>query len=146
MITPGRLLPTVLIVLWAFLMIALERRFPYEPQPFLRREFWTDLLWFSTVFSVLMGYLAAKFVIPGIDHLTGWSQTRGLREWPLWSQIVVSLFTHDLFIYLFHRSMHVNKYLWRIHEAHHSTPDVDWIGGSRGHVIENMITDRKSVV
>jgi hypothetical protein len=42
--------------------------------------------------------------------------------------------------YLFHRWMHVNKYLWRIHEAHHSTPDVDWVGGSRGHVIENMIT------
>ena len=42
--------------------------------------------------------------------------------------------------YLFHRWMHVNKYLWRIPEAHHSTPDVDWVGGSRGHVIENMIT------
>ena len=55
-------------------------------------------------------------------------------------QVAVSLFTHDLFIYLFHRWMHVNPYLWRIHEAHHSTPDVDWVGGSRGHVIENMIT------
>ena len=108
-------------------MIALERRFPYERQPFLRREFWTDLLWFSTVFSVLMGFLAARFVIPGIDHLTGWSQTRGIREWPLVLQIAVSLFTHDLFIYLFHRWMHVNPYLWRIHEAHHSTPDVDWV-------------------
>jgi sterol desaturase/sphingolipid hydroxylase (fatty acid hydroxylase superfamily) len=121
-------------------MIALERRFPYEPQPFLRREFWTDLLWFSTLFSVLMGFLAARFVIPGIDHLTGWSQTRGIREWPLVLQILVSLLAHDLFIYLFHRWMHVNPYLWRIHEAHHSTPDVDWVGGSRGHVIENMIT------
>ena len=50
-------------------MIALERRFPYEQQPFLRREFWTDLLWFSTVFSVLMGFLAAKFVIPGIGRV-----------------------------------------------------------------------------
>jgi sterol desaturase/sphingolipid hydroxylase (fatty acid hydroxylase superfamily) len=134
------LLSTALIVLWAFLMIALERRFPYERQPFLRREFWTDLLWFSTVFSVLMGLVAARFVIPGIDHLTGWSQTRGIREWPLVLQVLVSLLTHDLFIYLFHRWMHVNPYLWRIHEAHHSTPDVDWVGGSRGHVIENTIT------
>ena len=36
--------------------------------------------------------------------------------------------------------MHVNRYLWRLHEAHHSTPDVDWVGGSRGHVFENLIT------
>ena len=58
-------------------------RFPYERQPFLRREFWTDLLWFTTLLPARMGFLAARFVIPGIDHLTGWSQTRGIREWPL---------------------------------------------------------------
>ncbi|MGZ6071858.1 MAG: sterol desaturase family protein, partial [Myxococcaceae bacterium] len=123
------MLPTLLIILWALVMIALERRFPYQRQPFLRREFWTDLFWFSTVFSVLMGFLAARFIIPAIDQVTGWSATRGIREWPLWSQVLVSLLTHDLFIYLFHRAMHVNRYLWRLHEAHHSTPDVDWIGG-----------------
>jgi sterol desaturase/sphingolipid hydroxylase (fatty acid hydroxylase superfamily) len=131
---------TGIIIAWAGLMIVLERSFPYERQQFFRREFWTDLLWFSTLFSVLMGWLAYKTTIPAIDHFTGWSQTRGLRTWPIWSQVLVSLFTHDLFIYCFHRSMHGNRYLWRIHEAHHSVPDVDWVGGSRGHILENMIT------
>jgi sterol desaturase/sphingolipid hydroxylase (fatty acid hydroxylase superfamily) len=134
------LVSTTLIVAWALLIIVLERKFPYEAQPFFRREFWTDLVWFSTVFSVLMGWLAYKFGIPAIDALTGWSTSRGIRDWPIWIQVGVSLLTHDLFIYTFHRAMHRNRFLWRIHEAHHSTPDVDWVGGSRGHVIENMIT------
>ena len=140
LITPGPLISTTLIVAWALLIIVLERKFPYEPQRFFRREFWTDLVWFSTIFSVLMGWLAYKFAIPAIDHFTGWSTSRGIRDWPIWIQVVVSLVTHDLFIYTFHRAMHRNRFLWRIHEAHHSTPDVDWVGGSRGHVIENMIT------
>ena len=131
---------TLIIVAWAGLMIALERAFPADSQRFFRREFWTDLLWFSTTFSTGMGWIAYIAVIPAIDHLTGWSETRGIRAWPLWSQVVVSLFTHDLFIYGFHRLMHSNRYLWRIHEAHHSVLDVDWIGGSRGHVFENLIT------
>ena len=122
-------------------MIVLERRFPYEPQPFLRREFWTDLLWFSTVFSVLMGFAGGQVRHPGHRpaHRLEY-QPRGIREWPLWIQ-VAGLTVHA-------RPVHLpvppgdarNRFLWRIHEAHHSTPDVDWVGGSRGHVIENMIT------
>jgi sterol desaturase/sphingolipid hydroxylase (fatty acid hydroxylase superfamily) len=130
---------TVVIVAWAGFIIALERLFPYDRQRFFRREFWTDLLWFSTLFSLAMGWVAYA-LIHAIDHRTGWSQVRGLRAWPIGAQVGVSLLSHDLFIYVFHRMMHGNRYLWRIHEAHHSVLDVDWIGGSRGHVIENLIT------
>jgi sterol desaturase/sphingolipid hydroxylase (fatty acid hydroxylase superfamily) len=131
---------TLVIVAWAGFMIVLERRFPYDRQPFFRREFWTDLLWFSTSFSMLMGWAAYAVIIPAIDQLTGLGHARGIRTWPIVAQVGVSLLSHDLFIYCFHRLMHSNRYLWRIHEAHHSVLDVDWIGGARGHVIENMIT------
>jgi sterol desaturase/sphingolipid hydroxylase (fatty acid hydroxylase superfamily) len=131
---------TLVIVAWAGFMIALERRFPFDRQPLVRREFWTDLLWFSTSFSMLMGWVVYVAIIPAIDHLTGWGELHGIRAWPVWAQLGVSLVSHDLFIYSFHRLMHANRYLWRIHEAHHSVLDVDWIGGSRGHVIENLIT------
>ena len=133
-------LPTLLIVLWAGVMIALERRFPYDRQPIFRRELWTDIVWFTLIFATGIGWLVATVVIPGIDHVTGWSATRGIRSWPLAAQLGVSLLTHDLFIYGFHRAMHSNKYLWRLHECHHSVLDVDWAGGSRGQFFENLIT------
>jgi sterol desaturase/sphingolipid hydroxylase (fatty acid hydroxylase superfamily) len=47
--------------------------------------------------------------------------------------------THDLYIYLFHRLQHRSPLLWRIHEAHHATTDVDWLSGSRSHALEILI-------
>ena len=31
------------------------------------------------------------------------------------------------------------RWLWRIHEAHHATADVDWISGARSHPLEILI-------
>jgi sterol desaturase/sphingolipid hydroxylase (fatty acid hydroxylase superfamily) len=49
------------------------------------------------------------------------------------------LITHDFYIYWFHRWQHNSKILWRTHEAHHSVKEVDWIAGSRSHVVEIII-------
>jgi hypothetical protein len=38
-----------------------------------------------------------------------------------------------------HRWQHSNKWLWRIHEAHHSPKKVDWLSGSRSHALEILI-------
>jgi sterol desaturase/sphingolipid hydroxylase (fatty acid hydroxylase superfamily) len=38
-----------------------------------------------------------------------------------------------------HRWQHNNKFLWRIHEAHHSPKKVDWLSGSRSHAFEILI-------
>ena len=38
-----------------------------------------------------------------------------------------------------HRWQHRNKYLWRLHEAHHSPTSVDWLSGSRSHCLEILI-------
>ena len=35
--------------------------------------------------------------------------------------------------------MHGNKYLWRLHEAHHSPKKIDWLSGSRSHAFEILI-------
>ncbi|MGH8566021.1 MAG: sterol desaturase family protein [Gammaproteobacteria bacterium] len=47
--------------------------------------------------------------------------------------------SHDLYIYWFHRLQHGNRWLWRLHEAHHSARHVDWIAGSRSHSFEVLI-------
>lgn len=40
---------------------------------------------------------------------------------------------------MMHRWQHKNKYLWRLHEAHHSPKEVDWLSGSRSHAFEILI-------
>jgi sterol desaturase/sphingolipid hydroxylase (fatty acid hydroxylase superfamily) len=47
--------------------------------------------------------------------------------------------THDFYIYCFHRLQHRVPVLWRLHEAHHSVENVDWLSGSRSHALEIVI-------
>jgi hypothetical protein len=46
---------------------------------------------------------------------------------------------HDFYIYWFHRAQHHSKLLWRTHEAHHSNKEVDWLAGTRSHILEIII-------
>lgn len=62
-----------------------------------------------------------------------------LKSVPLAVQVLIFLVTHDFYIYWFHRYQHSSRYFWRIHEAHHSTIDVDWLSGSRSHTLEILI-------
>src|SRR5262249_15029922 len=78
-------------------------------------------------------------LIHGLDHLTGLSRLRLIAHWPIWAQLLLFFVVHDFYIYWFHRAQHHSKYLWRIHEAHHSTPEVDWLSGSRSHSLEILI-------
>ena len=136
---PVELLSTGSIIIAALILIALERRFPYtQGQALFRKGFWNDL----GMYSILQSYVLAQIIF-GFAHLldgwTGMSQKGILSGWTLWGQVLFSLAVHDFYIYWFHRLQHRNILLWRTHEAHHSTEDVDWLSGSRSHSIEILI-------
>jgi lathosterol oxidase len=52
----------------------------------------------------------------------------------------------DLFQYAAHRSFHANRFLWRFHAVHHSIRSVDWLAGSRLHLVDVLITRSFSYV
>ena len=134
-------IPLLLVVCGAIVFMILERIYPYtKNQRLFRKQWWTDVLWFNIGFALLMGHLVNELIIPWFDAHTGLSQIAVLRTWPIWQQVLLSLFAHDLFIYVFHFAMHKNKYLWRLHECHHSVEEMDVFGGNRGQVFENTIT------
>ncbi|HEX3773265.1 MAG TPA: sterol desaturase family protein [Polyangiaceae bacterium] len=134
-----RVLSPILIVGSALLLIALERRFPYEPRQKLFREgFFTDLIGYGLIQSYFLGLLISG-VILYVDHHTGWSRYRLVGDWPIPLQFLLFFVTHDFYIYWFHRLQHKSSVLWKIHEAHHSVDDVDWLSGTRSHVLEIII-------
>ena len=59
---------------------------------------------------------------------------------PFMLQLFLAMFTADLFQYTIHRFFHKNSYLWRFHAVHHSIKSVDWISGSRLHLVDIFIT------
>ena len=127
------------IAITAIAFMVLERVIPYNPgQPLLRRGFWTDFVFYTFVQSWALG-LVIGALIAWLDTHTAWSQFRLLGRWPVWSQVVFFVVTHDLYIYLFHRLQHHSRLLWRLHEAHHSALQVDWLAASRSHALEILI-------
>jgi sterol desaturase/sphingolipid hydroxylase (fatty acid hydroxylase superfamily) len=139
-LTQPELYSMIIIIGTAFFYILIERIFPYtKGQKVLREGFFDDLALYSIAQSYILGILIFGFIIRLVDESTGLSRLQLFTSVPIWIQLVFFLVTHDFYIYWMHRWQHSNKYLWRIHEAHHSPKKVDWLSGSRSHALEILI-------
>jgi sterol desaturase/sphingolipid hydroxylase (fatty acid hydroxylase superfamily) len=135
----SRFIGPLAVLIAALLLVALERRLPYRAgQRLFRAGFWSDLLLYGLVQSYVLGWVI-NHVVDAIDRATGWSRLALVGGWPLGAQLAFFVVTHDLYIYGFHRLQHRVPLLWRIHEAHHSGRDVDWLSGARSHALEILV-------
>jgi len=129
-----------IIISFVILFILLERVFPYnEGQKIFREGFFNDLALYTIAQSYILGIIIFTFIIKSIDDATKLSRFHLFAYVPIWLQLVFFTITHDFYIYWMHRWQHKNKFLWRLHEAHHSTKKVDWLSGSRSHAFEILI-------
>jgi len=129
----------VFTVLAGATFLILERIFPYNKgQRAFREEFWSDLIGYGLLQSLAMGYVISALIYY-IDNHTGVSRLRIVSDWPIWAQVVLFVVWHDFNTYWIHRTQHASKYLWRTHEAHHSSKDVDWASGIKSHSAEILI-------
>lgn len=130
----------LLIIAAAILFIILERVFPYtKGQRILREGFFDDLALYTIAQSYILSIIIFSLIINFIDSSTGLSRLKLFATIPIWIQLIFFTVTHDIYIYWMHRWQHSNKWLWRIHEAHHSPKKVDWLSGSRSHALEILI-------
>jgi sterol desaturase/sphingolipid hydroxylase (fatty acid hydroxylase superfamily) len=133
------ILSPALIVGSAVALMLLERRFPYTlGQRLLREGLFTDLVWYTLLQSWALGLLIA-WLTARLDQASELSRLHLVSGWPVWAQLLFFFVEHDLYIYLFHRWQHRNRWLWRLHEAHHSVKDVDWLAGARSHALEILV-------
>jgi|WetSurMetagenome_2_1015567.scaffolds.fasta_scaffold45785_4 sterol desaturase/sphingolipid hydroxylase (fatty acid hydroxylase superfamily) len=131
---------TSLIILAAILFVIFERMFPYtKGQKIIREGFFDDFAMYTIAQNYILSIIIFSGIIYFIDSSTGISRLKLFTGIPIWAQLVFFTITHDLYIYWMHRWMHKNKWLWRIHEAHHSPKKVDWLSGSRSHPLEILL-------
>jgi sterol desaturase/sphingolipid hydroxylase (fatty acid hydroxylase superfamily) len=124
----------------AVLLGLLERIMPYSKgQPLFREGFFDDFALYTIAQSYVLGIVIFSIIIARLDAAGGFSRFQLLAHWPLWLQVTLFVVTHDFYIYWMHRWQHRNRYLWRLHEAHHSPTSVDWLSGSRSHCLEILI-------
>jgi sterol desaturase/sphingolipid hydroxylase (fatty acid hydroxylase superfamily) len=124
----------------AVLLALLERIIPYtKGQALFREGFFDDFAMYTIAQSYVLGIVIFSLIIARLDAAGGFSRLQLLAHWPLWIQVGMFVVTHDFYIYWMHRWQHRNRYMWRLHEAHHSPSSVDWLSGSRSHCLEILI-------
>ncbi len=139
---------TAIMFAWIGFMIFLERKYPFRKGlPIFREGFWIDFVWYTVIQSYFLQILIFEVIIWAIQSKVNENDffysilhsPFSIKHWHIGWQVLFFLVTHDIYIYFFHRLQHHNKWLWRTHEAHHSVKEVDWLAGSRSHVLEIII-------
>lgn len=128
---------------YSVVYIPLERAFALRPeQPIFRRAWRTDLAYFfvSTLAVQLTTLLTMKPAMVFFD----WARNDTIVAWasglPFVVQFFAILLLSDLTQYWVHRAFHVVPFLWRFHAIHHSVEDMDWLAGSRLHLVDAVTT------
>lgn len=123
--------------------IVIEKMFPlYRNQAVFRREWQTDLKHFA-VNHLLVGLIlfAVNFTI---HHGFGWLVSHdfqlAVQRIGFVPQLLLCILVADLAQYWTHRAYHEVPFLWKFHAVHHSAKTMDWLAGSRQHVLEIVFT------
>ncbi len=112
----------------------------------LRQEWRTDLAYFFVghvlVQFILILVTASTSTLAGLAAFPALKQA--IQSLPVWAQFLLAVFVADLAQALLHRTYHNTPWLWRFHAVHHSSRAMDWLAGSRMHLVEIVLT--RSVV
>ena len=119
----------------------LEKLFPkYKDQVILRKEWQLDFLYFCINHLLISAIiLVGNYVTSVFDFAVSDNVRETVQSLPLAVQVVLVLLIADFILYWEHRMFHESRKLWRIHAVHHSVETMDWLAGSRGHVVQVFI-------
>jgi len=131
------LLGSTLIFIFVEKLFALRKE-----QPVFRPEWQTDFHHFIVNHMVVGFVLLATNLL--VHKLFGWAAKDGIRFWVqglnFWVALFLIVLVADLVQYWTHRAYHEVPLLWRLHAVHHSVKSMDWLAGSRQHILELIIT------
>ena len=131
------------VLLLAALFVPMERIWPLRAAQSTFRPAWTtDTLYFlvSHLFVQVTTFLILAPAQAAFTALDGQPWRAAIAGLPVVVQFFAVLLTADLAEYFIHRTFHVIPALWRFHAIHHSSIDMDWLAGSRLHIVDVIVT------
>ena len=137
------------LLVMALFFVPVERVIPRLPeQPIFRPGWTTDLMHFAM--SHLMVQVTVVLTMLPAALLFRWATQPWLQDavaaQPLPLQFVEIVLVADFTQYWVHRAFHRVPWLWRLHAIHHSSQTLDWLAGSRLHLIDIVVTRGLSFV
>ena len=130
------------LLVLGLVFMPIEALFPLRVQRVLREGWQTDLKHFFVSHAGVQ-MLSFAGMIPA-QVLFAWAVRLDFQgavaAQPLWLQFVEMVFLVDLATYWIHRAFHQVPFLWNFHAIHHSSRELDWLAGSRIHVVDAVVT------
>jgi sterol desaturase/sphingolipid hydroxylase (fatty acid hydroxylase superfamily) len=127
------------LLLYSGVFVPLERWFALRSdQPVFRRQWPIDLIYFflNSLLIEVLTLLTVKPVAILFDHV----RIDALGLLPLVVQVPALLLVADFTQYWVHRGFHASRWLWPFHAIHHSIEQMDWLAGSRLHLVDVILT------
>jgi sterol desaturase/sphingolipid hydroxylase (fatty acid hydroxylase superfamily) len=131
------------LILFSVVYIPLERLFAKHPeQPVFRPGWRTDLTYFF-ITNLIVQFTTIVTLTPAMVFFN-WARSPRVVSWvgaaPLALQVVGAILVADFTQYWIHRAFHAVPVLWRFHAIHHSAEHMDWLAGSRLHLVDAVVT------
>lgn len=119
----------------------LEKLFPkYRDQVILRDEWRLDFLYFCLNHLLISAIiLFGNYLSSVFDFAVSANLQSAVQSLPIWAQFILVLVIADFILYWEHRIFHESAKLWKFHAVHHSVETMDWLAGSRSHVVATFI-------
>ena len=126
----------------ALIFVPMERVFArLKEQGIFRRGWRTDLAHFFA--SHLLVQVSIFLTLAPARVFFQWAVNADLQRvvaaQPVWLQFFEILLVADFFEYWVHRFEHKLPFLWRFHAVHHSCEHMDWLAGSRLHLVDILV-------
>ncbi len=131
------------LLLLAVIFIPLERLYPRHADQEVFRPGWTTDTLHFLVSHLLVQATTLLTVLPATVLVEAAGSVRlhqAVQSQPLALQFLQVVLVADLGEYTIHRLFHSVPALWRFHQIHHSSVALDWIAGSRLHLVDVVIT------
>lgn len=133
----------VMLLVLAVVFVPLERLLPARAPSWSWSRVRVDLLhvfvsgtvirWGGAAVIVGLGLMAAALVPHPLRA--------AIQAQPDWAEFIELLLLCDLGFYSAHRLSHAVPWLWRFHEVHHSSEQLDWLATYRVHPVDQLVNN-----
>lgn len=131
------------LLIYGPIFIIIEKIFPLKKTQNILREWWSLDMKYYFINHLLWGIvlILINHFIQNYLWFLIWSDLQlSLSSLYIILQVILIFLITDFVQYWIHRSYHEIPFLWKIHAVHHSAEKMDWLAGSRMHILEMIIT------
>lgn len=137
-----------LLILISLIAWSLEIFFPWRKnQQIFRKDFWIDAFYMFFNFFIfnLIVFIALSSVTENyfkeFMHVLNLPSNGilDLSTFPVIIQLILYFIIADLVQWLIHYLLHHNKFLWKVHQVHHSVTEMGFAAHLRYHWLETLV-------